>query len=268
MNSSMINAGVTMSELQKRLDTLAHNMANSQSTGFKKRDTSFTDLLAQQVYNRYNQKGEAGRLTPTGIRVGSGARVSDTSLNMKQGVLQTTNRSLDVALAVPSHFFQVQGDDGVIEYTRDGAFYLRPTGANTLQLVTSDGKKVLGNKGAITIPSQYKEISIGQNGNISVTLKDGRVINNGNLAVVDAINPQLLQAVGHNFRIPPDVFARQVMRGVVNQDIAIQQGALEMSNVDMGDEMTDLMETQRSYQFNARTITTSDQMMGLINGIR
>lgn len=273
MNTSMINASVTMGQLQQKLDTVAHNMANSNTNGFKKRNAQFSDLLFQQVNNKLNSSNEGMRLTFGGIRVGSGAKVGATAISMERGSIKTTDRSLDLALLRPELFFQVQAKDTngrtVTEYTRDGAFYLKPGNRNgEHSLVTSDGKPLLGAGGPITIPSDYKEISIGQNGNISVTLRNGRTINRGAIALVDAVHPQLLTAVGHNFRIPAGVNADQVIRNANPVNGMVQQGALEMSNVDVGDEMTEIMNTQRSYQFNARTITMADQMMGLVNGIR
>ncbi|MGG1572999.1 flagellar hook-basal body protein [Fictibacillus sp. NRS-1165] len=276
MNTSMINASVTMGQLQQKLDTTAHNMANSNTNGFKRRNVQFSDLLFQQIDNKFNNtfsnKDEAGRHTPVGIRAGSGARASSTAISLEMGAIKTTERALDIALLSPGLFFQVQtrdsGGKAVTEYTRDGAFYLKTAqGQNDLELVTSDGKAVMGGKGPIRIPAGYKEISIGQNGNISVTLSNGRVVNSGRLAVVDAVHPQLLEAVGHNFRIPAGVNSNQVLRAA-NPASVKMQGALEMSNVNAGNEMTDIINMQRSYQFNARTITMADQMMGLVNGIR
>lgn len=273
MNTSMINASVTMGQLQHKLDTTADNMANSNTTGFKSRDVQFSDLLFQQINNKLDGRNEKGRLTPTGIRSGSGARVGTTGLNLEMGALKTTDRQLDLALVRPELFFQVQGPvtDGEdsIEYTRDGVFYLKPGSAKgQLDLVTSDGNAVIGQNGPIRIPENYKEISIGQNGNLSVTLDNGRIINSGRLALVEAVHPQQFIAAGHNFRIPAGVNTNQVVRAANPGNTALKQGALEMSNVNVGNEMTEIVNMQRSYQFNARTITMADQMMGLVNGIR
>ncbi|MCQ6264865.1 flagellar hook-basal body protein [Fictibacillus sp. WQ 8-8] len=273
MNTSMINASVTMGQLQQKLDTTANNMANSNTNGFKRRNVQFSDLLFQQINNKFDSKNEVGRLTPVGIRAGSGARVSSTAVSLEMGAIKTTERPLDIALLSPELFFQVQKKDTdgktVTEYTRDGAFYLKPGGGKgDLELVTSDGSAVMGDKGPIRIPAGYKEISIGQNGNISVTLSNGRVVNSGRMALVDVVHPQLLKAVGHNFRIPAGVNENQVVRAANPASVNMQQGALEMSNVNTGNEMTDIINMQRSYQFNARTITMADQMMGLVNGIR
>ncbi|MFC0187025.1 flagellar hook-basal body protein [Fictibacillus aquaticus] len=274
MNKMIINSSVTMGQLQMQLDTIANNMANSNTTGYKSRQVQFSDLLFQQVKGLPYAENENSRVTPEGTRFGSGARLSSTAMNMAAGSLQQTGRSLDFALTSPQSYFQIQVSDdngrNVTEYTRDGAFYLSPSAGNPneLDLVTSDGNKVLGTNGPIKIPSGYKEISIGQNGAISVTLTNGTTVNAGQLAVVTINKPDLMLSVGHHLRLPENIQAAQVMTAAAGREAAVQQGVLEASNVDIATEMSDLVNAQRSYQFNARTISMADQMMGLINGIR
>ncbi|WP_026677328.1 flagellar hook-basal body protein [Fictibacillus gelatini] len=274
MNQSMIIAAVSMGQLQQKLDTIANNIANSNTTGFKSRDVQFSDLLYEQINNQTDQKNEVGRLTPNGIRVGSGARIGTTLLNLNMGPIKQTERMLDIAILHPSYLFQIRKMDAngneSIEYTRDGAFYLSPdpTNRNELELVNADGDQVIGTNGPITIPADYKEINIGQNGNISVTLKNGVKTSRGKLALVEAIHPQMLLSIGHNFQSPANVPLNQVLRNVNDSGNIVKQGALEMSNVNSTDEMTELINMQRSYQFNARSISMADQMMGLVNGLR
>ncbi|MFC7371490.1 flagellar hook-basal body protein [Fictibacillus iocasae] len=274
MNKMIINSSVTMGQLQLHLDTIANNMANSNTTGFKSRQVQFSDLLFQQVKGLPYAENENSRITPAGTRFGSGARISSTATNTAAGTLQQTGRSLDFALLSPESYFQIQvagtGGQSVTEYTRDGAFYLSPSPNNpaALVLVTSDGDKVLGTNGPITIPGNYKEITIGQNGRISVTLTNGTTVNAGQLAVSTITKPDLMLSVGHHLRLPDTIRAEQVMTDALGQEASVQQGALESSNVDIASEMSELVNAQRSYQFNARTISMADQMMGLINGIR
>ena len=108
MNTSMITASVTMGQLQQKLDTISNNIANSNTTGYKRRESTFSDLLVQQVNNGPNARDEIGRLTPYGLRVGSGARVAQTSLVLMQGPLQTTDRELDFALTEKDQFFRIE----------------------------------------------------------------------------------------------------------------------------------------------------------------
>ncbi|HHY21624.1 MAG TPA: flagellar hook-basal body complex protein, partial [Bacilli bacterium] len=141
MNTQMIQASVTMGQLQRKLDTISHNMANINTHGFKRREASFSDLLFQQLNNNLVTEKEVGRLTPNGLRVGSGAKIGQMALRVEQGPLQRTDRELDVALAEKKQYFQIQNGDGQVRYTRNGAFYLSQSVNNPgqLNLVTGDG---------------------------------------------------------------------------------------------------------------------------------
>jgi flagellar basal-body rod protein FlgG len=277
----MITAANTMAQLQQQLDVISNNIANSNTTGFKRRETSFGELLAQQFTNLPNDK--ATRLTPNGVRYGVGARLAETNLVLKQGAITKTDRALDVALAKEGQFFRVlvQGENGAQEigYTRSGAFYLTPSAENPneLMLVTSDGHPVLDeNNAPILLPEGFKDITISNNGAITATASDGRVIRRANIGITTILRPQLLQSAGDNIFTLPDLNALNVneadvavnMTGNLRNQISMTQGALEQSNVDLGTELTDMMITERSYQLNARAISLSDQMLGLINGIR
>jgi flagellar basal-body rod protein FlgG len=278
---SMITAANTMAQLQQQLDVISNNIANSNTTGFKRRETSFGELLAQQFTNLPNDK--ATRLTPNGVRYGVGARLAETNLVLKQGAITKTDRALDVALAKEGQFFRVlvQGENGAQEigYTRSGAFYLTPSAENPneLMLVTSDGHPVLDeNNAPILLPEGFKDIAISNNGAITATASDGRVIRRANIGITTILRPQLLQSAGDNIFTLPDLNELNVneadvavnMTGNLRNQISMTQGALEQSNVELGTELTDMMITERSYQLNARAISLSDQMLGLINGIR
>jgi flagellar basal-body rod protein FlgG len=278
---SMITAANTMAQLQQQLDVISNNIANSNTTGFKRRETNFGELLAQQFTNLPNDK--ATRLTPNGVRYGVGARLAETNVVLAQGALTKTDRALDVALAKEGQFFRVlvQGENGAQEigYTRSGAFYLTPSAENPneLMLVTSDGHPVLDeNNAPILLPEGFKNITISNNGTITAVASDGRVMRRANIGITTILRPQLLQSVGDNIFTLPDLNALNVneadvavnMIGNLRNQISMTQGALEQSNVDLGTELTDMMITERSYQLNARAISLSDQMLGLINGIR
>jgi flagellar basal-body rod protein FlgG len=277
----MITAANTMAQLGQQLNVISNNIANSNTTGFKRRETNFGELLAQQFTNLPNDK--ATRLTPNGVRYGVGARLAETNLVLAQGALTKTDRALDVALAKEGQFFRVlvQGENGAQEigYTRSGAFYLTPSAENPneLMLVTSDGHPVLDeNNAPILLPEGFKNIAISNNGAITATASDGRVIRRANIGITTILRPQLLQSAGDNIFTLPDLNELNVneadvavnMTGNLRNQISMTQGALEQSNVDLGTELTDMMITERSYQLNARAISLSDQMLGLINGIR
>jgi flagellar basal-body rod protein FlgG len=275
MSRTMIQAAVTMNQLQSKLDLIGNNMANSQTTGYKSRQAEFSSLLFQQIDNMTDPAGAEGRLTPDGIRVGSGAKLGSINLDFTTGSINETGRELDVALLQDNHFYQVQvTENGTPEtrYTRDGSFYLNPVNNNQAVMLTdSEGNPVLGENGSIVIPEGFDSISIDESGQITVR-RGNQVENAGSIDVVEIVRPRLLEAAGENgFRLPnlADLgFAmNEVVQDPTTQNL-VKSGALENSNVDISKQMTDLISTQRSYQFNSRTISMGDQMSGLINQLR
>ena len=217
-----------------------------------------------------------GRLTPAGIRVGSGAKLGSTNINLALGTIKETGRGLDTALLEKNHLFQVQvTENGVGEtrFTRSGNFYLSPVNNDQdVMLTTSDGNPVLGENGPIVIPVGFESISIEENGQIVVT-RGNQTQEAGRLSIVEAVRPRLLEAAGDNtFRLPDlqelGYNQNEIIQMTNPNASLLKSGALEQSNVDISKEMTDLMMTQRSYQFNSRTISMSDQMAGLVNQLR
>jgi flagellar basal-body rod protein FlgG len=273
----MITAANTMNQLQQQLDVISHNIANVNTNGYKRRQTTFGELLVQQFNNLPHD--EQKRLTPDGVRQGVGAKLAATSLVLKQGAIVDTGRPLDVALTKEGQFFRVlmQNENGTEEigYTRDGSFYLSPSpeNPNLLMLVTSEGDPVLDdNNEPILINDNFKDIQISQTGTITVIDETGNIAQTVDLGVTTIQRPQLLESLGENlYRLPDFVNEADVavnMTGNLREQIGIRQSALEQSNVDLATEMTDMLITQRSYQMNAKSISFSDQMLGLINGIR
>ncbi|QOY37210.1 flagellar hook-basal body protein [Anaerobacillus isosaccharinicus] len=277
MNQSMITATVTMGQLQKKLDTISNNVANVNTNGFKRRDVQFQDLLFQQLNNQIVNAQETGRNTPLGLRVGTGARVSQTHLRMDQGAIIQTGRPLDVAFAEKNLLFEVLSPEGPPRFTRDGAFYFtpNPNNDNEVFLVTGNGDYVMSETGqAITIPARHESIKISETGRILVTMKDGNNVDTeqevARLQIVRATKPQLLQNIGDNYFTFPNLEELGLTFDDVLENVpgTVIQGALEGSNVDMGKELSDLILAQRAYQFNTRSISIADQMMGLVNNIR
>ncbi|MTW87616.1 flagellar hook-basal body complex protein [Virgibacillus dakarensis] len=275
MSRTMIQAAVTMNQLQNKLDLIGHNLANSQTTGYKSRQADFSSLLFQQIDNLTDPANAEGRLTPDGVRVGSGAILGHTNIKLTPGALKETGRGLDVALLKDNQFFQIQvTENGVAEtrYTRDGSFYLSPVNNNQVMLTTTDGQPVLGENGPITFADGFDEIAIQSDGQI-VVKRGNQTEAVGRLSIVESVRPRLLEATGQNTYRLPDLDALNIqyvdVMQAVNPDAdVLKTGALEQSNVDMEKQMSDLIMAQRSYQFNARTISMSDQMSGLINQLR
>ena len=276
MNSTMITATNTLSQLQKQMDIISNNLANVDTTGFKSRQATFNDLLFNQFNNQPDAKAEVGRLTPNGIRQGVGARLGQVQMNGKQGSVKTTGRNLDFAFQTENQYFKVQSSkDQTVQYTRDGSFSLSPVSDNESMLVTSDGNPVLDeNNNPITITGDVAKIDVNGTGEMKVSLANGGT-QSFNLGVVRIDHPQAFEQKGSNLIALPTNTAGAAAASVLMEltgaqrgQITIGQGMLEQSNVDMSKEMTDLLNVQRSYQFQSRSVTIADQMMGLINGIR
>lgn len=272
----MGQAATTMNQLQKKLDVIGHNLANSETNGYKTRTTEFGALLFQQINNLNDPENARGRITPDGIRVGTGARLGAINNNLAIGAMKTTGRELDTMLLDERHYFQYRiQENGVdeIRYTRDGAFYLSPIGnGETVELVTSEGYPIYGTNGPIQFQSDFDAIHINERGDIILTI-NAEESTVATLAIAEITRPRILEATGENgFRLP-DLAAlgynfNDIVRAPANDTHLVQNQVLEMSNVAIQDEMTQLIIAQRSYQMNARSITTADQMQGLINQLR
>ncbi|MFI8687668.1 flagellar hook-basal body protein [Rossellomorea sp. NPDC077527] len=280
MNRTMITATNTLGQLQKQMDMIGHNLSNADTNGYKRRDATFSEMLVQQVKNQGVDKFEAGRLTPLGVREGNGAKLSQSQLILNQGTLKATGRTLDFALTSDRQFFKVLAQDGnssSVRYTRDGAFYVSPTGNGEAMLVNSSGLPILDeNDNFITFSEDAAAFELGNNGVLNVRDSRGGV-ERFNMGVVTVEKAQFLQQFGGNLLGLADnldelgVTEEEVLTNVTGgarSDISMVQSSLEGSNVDISKEMTDMLNVQRSYQFQARSISLADQMMGLVNGIR
>lgn len=279
MNRMMITASNTMGQLQKKLDTVSNNIANSETTGYKQKQAYFSDLLTQEFNNQERVEKEKGRLTPNGIRVGVGASMSQSKLNTEVGAILKTGRDLDVALNKENLYFTVSVQNGAnveTRYTRDGAFYLSPVGEK-LQLVTSEGHAVLDEDNEkILIGEDMKRISFKSDGHIRVVYQNNSE-ETIDLAIISVEKPQFLEKVSDNtFTLPNNMAQLGVteneiytpLTGALRNQVSLTGGALEQSNVDLSAEMTELIQVQRQYQFQSRAVSMADQMMGLVNGIR
>ncbi|MGM0843536.1 MAG: flagellar hook-basal body protein [Bacillota bacterium] len=277
MNRTMIGATNTLNQLQKQMDVIGHNLANSDTNGYKRREAMFSELLVQSVNNQRAEREIDGRLTPAGIRQGAGAKIGQSEINLTQGAIKSTGRNLDFALTAGNQFFKVlvQGEEGAdVRYTRDGAFYANPVGNGELMLVNGQGHPVLDeNDNFITFNENIngENIILRDGGQLTI---DGLPIN---LGVVSLEKPQFMEQIGQNLLgLPQDLEGLEVnqdeiltnMNGALRNNISLAQSSLESSNVDIGKEMTDMMNVQRAYQFQSRSISMADQMMGLVNGIR
>lgn len=282
MLRSMITASNTMGQLQKQLDIVSNNIANVNTFGYKRNEATFGELLVQQFNNQPKERYEGNsRITPMGIREGVGARVSQTYLSLKQGAVVSTGRALDVAITDERTMIRVLANENgkqEIRYTRDGNLQLStyPLDNTKVMLVTSAGNPVVDEtNNPILLPAKTKgDISIGTDGTIVATPADNSAPVTANIGLSRVVRQQLLVTKGQNtFALAPNTGVGQEvavinLAGAARASGGLRQGMIEQSNVDLSDEMTNLMTTQRAYQFNSRAITMGNDMLGLINNMR
>lgn len=281
MNRMMITGTNTLAQLQKQLDIISHNMANVDTPGYKRREANFTDLLFQHFNNQPLTNKEINRLTPNGVRQGVGAKIAQSQLVAAQGNLKQTDRLLDIAFTKENQYLGVHVQDenngAIIRLTRDGSLHFSPVNDDEVLLVTSEGYLVLDEtNNPIQVPANPESISFTKNGQLQITYPDGNE-EIRNLMVYQVHKPQFLVQIGENLLGFPDNAAElgveeadilTLLDGGLRAGIGIEQGLLEQSNVDLSKTMTELINTQRAYQFQSRTVTLADQMMGLVNSIR
>lgn len=279
MLRTMITASNTLNQLQQKLDTISNNVANVNTVGYKTKEATFTELLYQQYIN--DKQDSAVRQSPVGIRYGVGAKIGQIQTNHKQGNIQTTDRDLDFAITKEKQYFNILMPDGNngyrTVYSRQGNFYVTPVNNGQVMLVNGDGYPVSDSNGnAIYFPDNVKSFSVSENGMLNVSYPDGETLT-FELGITELLKPQLMEHISDTYIGLPTNFNELQMnvndvlvdlQGINRQNIGVMNGALEASNVDLSKEMTHLIQTQRSYQFNSRAITIADQMLGLINGIR
>lgn len=243
---------------QTRMSVTSNNLANVNTTGFKRDRAVFEDL----VYQNYKQVGAANNQDdeiPTGLNVGTGVRVTATEKHHTQGNMLQTDNALDVAIKGRG-FFQILQPDGNTAYTRAGDFTLNSNG----EVVTPNGQPL---EPGIVVPEGAKSITIGQDGTVSAQLAgDAEPVQLGNIQLADFVNPSGLQPIGENLFVESGASgAPQLTEPGLNGVGALQQGALESSNVNVVEELVNMIETQRSYEMNSKSISTTDQMLQYLN---
>jgi len=255
MNQALWVAKTGLDAQQTRMMVVSNNLANVNTTGFKRGRVNFEDLLYQ---NERQPGGATSQQTqlPSGLTTGTGVRVVSTEKSFDQGTMQQTGNALDVAVNGRG-FFQVLMPDGTTAYTRDGSFQLNSQG----QLVTASGYAV---QPGIQIPNAAQSVTVGTDGTVSVQVAgQAAPVQVGTLTLSDFINPAGLQARGENLYVETGSSgpAQQSTPGLSGMG-AIQQGSLESSNVNVVEELVSMIETQRAYEMNAKAISTTDQMLG------
>jgi len=251
MNLSLYSAATGMEAQQLNLNTIANNLANVNTPGFKRSKIEFQDLLYQKPRASGSDSG-GGNLVPTGIEVGNGSRVAATSKVFTQGQLTNTGEKLDIAIQGDG-FFEVQRPDGTIGYTRDGSFKLNAQG----QVVTIDGMPVLS--GMQTIPAGAN-VTVSEDG--QVTVQSGSGTTNFRLTLTRFANPAGLRSMGGNLYEETGASGTPETGNPGENGFGrTVQGYIEASNVNIVEEMVALIVAQRAYEINSKSVQSSDEML-------
>jgi flagellar basal-body rod protein FlgG len=252
MPDSLWSAATGMLAQQTSMDSIANNLANVNTQGFKRGRTSFQDLLYRQLSPK-----EAAK---QGSEVGTGTRVGAIQTQFEQGALQTTGQPLDLALEGDG-FFEVSRPDGTKAYTRAGNFTTNAAG-----VIVTQGGDVVSPK--ITVPANAQNLSIGADGTVSATI-DGKAQSLGQIKVATFPNEAGLESVGSSLYAPSaNSGAVRLVNPGASGAGAVRQGELEGSNVNAVDEMVGMVSTQRAYEAVSKVVSAADEMLGMANSLR
>lgn len=263
MMRALWTASTGMMAQQLNVDTISNNIANVNSVGYKKTRVEFKDLLYETM-----EKGmvKDGKGKPVNLQVGHGVKVSATTKSFTAGNLDNTSNPFDLAID-GAGFFKVIGPKGDEMFTRDGSFKSSVDGEN-MKLVTSDGYFVQGVNGEIDLGSNVKDIVIDETGMITVKRTDDTLEEIGNISIVTFVNPAGLENVGKNLYKSSLASGEAFDAAEDNSAGGVLQGFLESSNVQVVEEMVKLIQAQRAYEINSKSIQTADEMLGMANNLR
>jgi len=247
---------------QLNVEVISNNIANMNTTGYKRQRAEFQDLLYQNIKRIGSTSSENGEILPTGVQIGAGVKTGAVYRITSQGDLATTGNTYDVAINGKG-YFRIQLPNGNDAYTRDGTFQVSPQG----QLVTANGYVV---SSGITVPQDARDVTINAAGEILVSI-DGQVTpsNVGRLELVTFFNEAGLEAVGDNMFLetPASGPANVGSPGTIGFG-SLLQGFVETANVNSVQEITALITAQRAYEMNSKVISTADEMLSSTANIR
>ena len=261
MMQSLYTSSTGMLGMQRQIDTTANNIANVNTIGFKKSRAEFADLMYKVMEYAGTATSDVTK-SPTGIEVGLGVRSTAVNKLFSEGSLKQTENQLDMAIT-GGGFFKLELPDGTEVYSRNGAFKLDETGA----IVNSDGYKLIPE---IVVPEDATNISVGTDGTVSVVQAgQTQATQVGQILLTNFINPAGLHALGDNLYMETDSSGQPLddTPGVSGLGI-LRQGFVELSNVQLVVELTDLITGQRAYDANSKVITASDEMLQTVNGLK
>jgi len=254
MNLALWAAKTGLDAQNTRMAVISNNLANTNTTGFKSGRAAFQDLMYQNI-RQVGAQSTQNTQYATGLTLGTGVRIVATEKDYSQGSVLQTNNSLDMSVNGRG-FLQITQPDGTIAYTRDGAFTLDNQG----NVVTASGYPL---QPAINIPPSAQSVTIGSDGVVTVkTAANAKGTQVGQIQLADFINEQGLQPIGNNLLVESAASGSpQVGTAGTNGLGALQQGALETSNVNSVTELVSMIECQRSYEMNSKAISATDQML-------
>lgn len=258
MNGALWTAKTGLDAQQTRMQVISNNLANTNTTGFKRDRAVFQDLIYQNVRQSGAQSSQDTQL-PSGLSVGTGVRVMSTEKLFTQGNLSQTGDPLDIAVQGRG-FFEVLTPDGTLAYTRDGSFQVDAQG----QVVNASGFVL---QPGITVPANASTVTIGIDGTVSAAVAGSSApVALGTIGLSDFVNQAGLQALGGN------LYAETAASGAPLQGNAntngmgsLIQGSVETSNVNVVEELVSMIETQRAYEISSKAISTTDGMLQYVN---
>ncbi|EJU25737.1 MULTISPECIES: flagellar basal-body rod protein FlgG [Selenomonas] len=262
MMRALWSAASGMKAQQDNMDVVAHNIANVNTFGSKKVRAEFQDLVYQNLRAAGAQSG-ADSQYPTGLAIGLGTRTAATQRIFTQGNLQSSGNPTDVAIQGEG-FFRIEMPDGTIAYTRDGSFKLD----QNRRLVTTDGYPLAD---GITLDANAPSdtIVIAGDGQVSCTPAGGNVTAVGQITLSRFVNPAGLFAIGKNLFKETDASGNAIDSNPGEEGAGtLTQGVVEMSNIQIVEEMVNMIVAQRAYESNSKAITTSDSMLEIANSLK
>lgn len=252
-----------MKAQQLNIDTISNNLANVNTTGYKKQRVEFKDLLYEQLRRADINFGEG---KPVNLEVGHGVMPAATVRSFTQGNLVQTDNDLDMAIDGPG-FFVVRDHLDNLYYTKDGSFKLSIEDGQA-RLSTADGHFVQGDIGDIELGEDIADIFVNSTGAVSVQrMETGETEEIGNLLLVKFPNPAGLESVGKNL-LKETTASGEFVEAFEGDAGEVVQGFLETSNVQIVDEMIKMITAQRAYEINSKSIQTSDEMLQMANNLR
>jgi len=258
MMNSLHIAATGMHSQQHTIDVIANNLANMNTSGYKKTRVGFEDLMYSQIARNNGLLGATG----TSMRLGMGAGVASSNKVFIEGDIRTTDNPLDMAIRGDG-FFEVLLPDGSQAYTRTGTFQIDAE----QMLVTSDGYLV---NPMISVPSDTEELLVGADGTVLARLAgDDEPTQIGQIELARFVNASGLDPIGDNLYRPSHLSGDAIyaMPGEEGAGL-VAQGFIETSNVQLVEELTQLMLAQRAYEVNSKVIQAADQLLGIINNLR